>query len=194
MVNDDFMFGQRRRQLAYTNPTLSILQRKQDGPTLNQYYVSVSYWLRLHTSKNDDPSLGSCYSTFWDAVPTLNKEWLLTSLWTFCWYLGLTQKQVYNNTHKRRTSSVAFMPGRHCIGRTNYNTTQVDLDNNTRHIMTTLVQYRGDIIIRLYKRVSLSCKESSNLTKFQGQVWVTVHQILRPYQIAAIAEENLKAL
>ena len=30
--------------------------------------------------------------------------------------------------------------------------------------------------------------------KFQGQVWVTVHQILMPYQNAAITEEILKAL
>ena len=56
------MLGQRRRQLAYINPALSILQRKQDmstpaqsflnvgpacvandGPTLNQHWVSVSY-------------------------------------------------------------------------------------------------------------------------------------------------------
>ena len=38
----------------------------------------------------------------------------------------LTQKQVYNNTSKRRTSNAAFMLGRQCIGWTNYNTTQID--------------------------------------------------------------------
>ena len=60
MVNVDFMLGQRRRQLSYINPLLSISQRKYDrptlaqcfpnvgpvaannGPTLNQYWVSVS--------------------------------------------------------------------------------------------------------------------------------------------------------
>ena len=70
MFNVDFMLGLRLRQLTYNNQTLPILQHKQDrstpacvvsdGPTLNQYWVSVSYWLRLHTSKNDDPALGSC--------------------------------------------------------------------------------------------------------------------------------------
>ena len=29
-----------------------------------------------------------------NAVPTLNKEWLLTALWTCCWYLGLTMEIV----------------------------------------------------------------------------------------------------
>ena len=28
MVNDDFMLGQRRRQLTYINPALSILQQQ----------------------------------------------------------------------------------------------------------------------------------------------------------------------
>ena len=33
MVNVDFMLGQRRRQLAYINPALSIIQRKHDRST-----------------------------------------------------------------------------------------------------------------------------------------------------------------
>ena len=66
MVNIHFMLGQRRRQLAYINPALSILQRKQDRSTPAQCFLNVGPasktmdWLRLHTSNNDDPALGSC--------------------------------------------------------------------------------------------------------------------------------------
>ena len=56
----------------------------------------------------------------------LNKECFLQSLCTCCLYLCLTQKQMYNNTNKRRRSNVAFMLGRHYIGWADYNTTQVD--------------------------------------------------------------------
>ena len=41
MVNVDFMLGQRHRQLAYINPALSILQRKQDRSTLAQCFFNV---------------------------------------------------------------------------------------------------------------------------------------------------------
>ena len=44
----------------------------------------------------------------------------------YCWNLGVTQKQVYNNTYKMHRSNVAFMLGRHCIRWTNYSTTQID--------------------------------------------------------------------
>ena len=72
------MLAQRRRQLTYINPALSILQRKQDRSTPAQ-----------------------------------------------CFHNG-----------KIRLSNVAFMLGRHCTGH-----------NNTRHTMTTIAQYEGDIII-----------------------------------------------
>ena len=41
MVNVDFMLGQRRRQLVYINPALSILQRKQDKFTLAKCFLNV---------------------------------------------------------------------------------------------------------------------------------------------------------
>ena len=41
MVNGDFMLGQRRRQLAYINPALLILQRKQDTSTPAQCFINV---------------------------------------------------------------------------------------------------------------------------------------------------------
>ena len=41
MVNADFMLGQRRRQLVYINPALSILQRKQDRSTPTQCFFNV---------------------------------------------------------------------------------------------------------------------------------------------------------
>ena len=41
MVNVDFMLRQRRRQLAYINPALSILQRKQDRSTPAQGFLNV---------------------------------------------------------------------------------------------------------------------------------------------------------
>ena len=74
MVNVDFMLGQRRRQLEYINPALSILQHKQDKSTPAQCFLNVGpasqmmgqhkpilgQCVRLRTSKNDDPALGSC--------------------------------------------------------------------------------------------------------------------------------------
>ena len=41
MVNVDFMLGQGRRQLAYINPALSILHRKQDRSTPAQCFLNV---------------------------------------------------------------------------------------------------------------------------------------------------------
>ena len=41
MVNVDFMLGQRRKQFAYINPALSILQRKQDRSTQAQCFLNV---------------------------------------------------------------------------------------------------------------------------------------------------------
>ena len=41
MVNADFMLGQRRRQLTYINPALSILQRKHDRSTPAQCFLNV---------------------------------------------------------------------------------------------------------------------------------------------------------
>ena len=41
MVNVDFMLGQRRRQLTYINPALSILQRKQDRYTPTYCFHNV---------------------------------------------------------------------------------------------------------------------------------------------------------
>ena len=41
MVNVDFMLGQHCRQLAYINPALLILQRKQDMSTSAQCFLNV---------------------------------------------------------------------------------------------------------------------------------------------------------
>ena len=41
MINVDFMLSQRRRQLTYINPALSILQRKHDRSTLVQCFLNV---------------------------------------------------------------------------------------------------------------------------------------------------------
>ena len=41
MVNVDFMLGQRRTQLAYINPALSIIQRKKDRSTPAQCFFNV---------------------------------------------------------------------------------------------------------------------------------------------------------
>ena len=41
MVNVDFILGQRRGQLTYINPALSILQRKQDGSAPAQCFHNV---------------------------------------------------------------------------------------------------------------------------------------------------------
>ena len=41
MVDVDFLLGQRRRQLAYINPALLILQRKQDRSTSAQSFLDV---------------------------------------------------------------------------------------------------------------------------------------------------------
>ena len=40
MVNVDFMLGQRRRQLAYINPELSIIHHKQDRPKPDQCFLN----------------------------------------------------------------------------------------------------------------------------------------------------------
>ena len=37
----DFMLGQRRRQLTYINPALSILEHKQDRSTPAQCFLNV---------------------------------------------------------------------------------------------------------------------------------------------------------
>ena len=57
MVNVDFMLGQRRKQLAYINPALSILQRKQDRSTPAQCFLNVG---PASQALNIKPILGSC--------------------------------------------------------------------------------------------------------------------------------------
>ena len=41
LINVDFMLGLHRGQLAYINPALLILQRKQDRSTPAQYFLNV---------------------------------------------------------------------------------------------------------------------------------------------------------
>ena len=41
IVNVDFMLGQRRRQLAYINSALSIIQHKQDRSTPAECFLNV---------------------------------------------------------------------------------------------------------------------------------------------------------
>ena len=58
MVNVDFMLGQRRygrRQLAYINPALSILQRKQDRSN-----VFLMFGLRRKQWTKIKPILSQC--------------------------------------------------------------------------------------------------------------------------------------
>ena len=57
MVNVAFMLDQRRRQLAYINPALSILQRKQDRSTPN---VFLMLGMRRKRWTNIKPILGQC--------------------------------------------------------------------------------------------------------------------------------------
>ena len=67
----------------------------------------------------------SFWSTTCDAAPTLNKEWLISSL-NWCWYPLYYTKQTYNDTNERHRSYVAFMLGRHCIAWANYNAIHID--------------------------------------------------------------------
>ena len=58
MVNVDFMLGQRRRQLTYINPALSILQRKQHWSTRAQCFPNGGP--ASQTMTNVKPILGQC--------------------------------------------------------------------------------------------------------------------------------------
>ena len=145
MINVDFMLGQRHRRLTYINPPLSIPQHKHDRSTPAtpaQCFPNVEPLSQ--TIDQHYTNIGSVCRADRDCTPviTMTPRWVYVNPqsemmsqhptksgcynhWKYCWYLVLTQKQVYNNTYKRCRSNVALMLGRHCIGWTN-STTQLD--------------------------------------------------------------------
>ena len=76
MVNVDFMLGQRRRQLTYNNPALSIIQHKQNSSTPALSFPNVGP--ASQTMDQRKTNIGSVCRTDSDCTPVrmMTQRWV----------------------------------------------------------------------------------------------------------------------